>query len=74
MDAPFPAFRTPEEALPEGLTVSKAIARWRENRRVGERPFRPEPLLAPGELHGVMPTQLRHRRREAKRPDLASLT
>ena len=36
--------------LPSGLTVTEALSRWRN----GRSPH-PEPLLAAGELHGVMP-------------------
>jgi hypothetical protein len=40
-----------EASLPEDLTVAGAIATWRGR---ASRDW-PEPLLAAGELHGVMP-------------------
>ena len=40
----------PEPSLPPVLTVGEALSRWRD---AHARPF--EPLLAAGELHGVMP-------------------
>ena len=67
MDAPFLDSRSPKKALPAGLTVEEAIARWRESRVPGEPPAWSESLLAPGELHGVMPDALRKRPREERR-------
>lgn len=67
MDAPLTAImpddldETPKQAPEETteltveLTVSKAIAAWRERRGGTESPLWREPLLAAGELHGVMP-------------------
>ena len=43
-DRPF------EPSLPPELTVGEALSRWRDARAP-----RYEPLLAAGELHGVMP-------------------
>ncbi len=43
----------PEASLPDDLTVEGAIATWRGR----ETRTWPEPLLAAGELHGVMPRQ-----------------
>lgn len=42
------------------LTVSEALTRWRE-----ARDPRYAPLLAAGELHGVMPPLKRHPRRRS---------
>lgn len=46
-----------ETSLPSDLTVEAALTRWRESRAP-----RFEPLLAAGELHGVMPRVPRRRR------------
>lgn len=46
-----------EISLPSDLTVEEALTRWRESRAP-----RFEPLLAAGELHGVMPRSHRRRR------------
>jgi hypothetical protein len=58
MDAPIREPRTSEDTQPSDLTVESAIATWRKSRDPREsrnpRPW-PEPLLAAGELHGVMP-------------------
>ena len=69
MTAPFPDARNPEKMLPDGLTVDEAITRWRETHVAGERPAFPEPLLAPGELHGVMARMQRRRPRGVRRPE-----
>ena len=51
------ASETLETSLPSDLTVETALTRWRESRAP-----RFEPLLAAGELHGVMPRARRRRR------------
>ena len=51
------ASETLETSLPSDLTVEAALTRWRESRAP-----RFEPLLAAGELHGVMPRARRRRR------------
>ncbi|GEM_PF-3977303 len=60
MDAPFsriPFSGAPraDAPLPDGLTVEEAIDRWLRSRETPEPPPWHEPLLAAGELHGVMP-------------------
>ncbi len=50
--APIKVARDPEDTQPSDLTVESAIATWRKSR---EPRSWPEPLLAAGELHGVMP-------------------
>lgn len=53
MDAPIREIRQTDEFLPADLTAEEAIARWRDRRKASLP--QPEPLLAAGELHGVMP-------------------
>lgn len=53
--APTKAARDPEDTQPSDLTVESAIATWRKSREPRKPRSWPEPLLAAGELHGVMP-------------------
>lgn len=65
----------PEDLARETLTVEDVIVRWRRSqdaqRQDAQRrdaqpvPAQAEPLLAPGELHGVMPMTVRGRRRRS---------
>jgi hypothetical protein len=59
MDAPITEVRPSESdarvELTEEWTAEAAIAAWRKRHGVSEPQLRPEPLLAAGELHGVMP-------------------
>lgn len=54
-EAPIREARSSEDTQPSELTVEAAIATWRKSREPRDPRRWPEPLLAAGELHGVMP-------------------
>lgn len=56
----------PEDLAIETLTVEDVLVRWRRSHDAQPVPAQAEPLLAPGELHGVMPMTVRGRRRRSR--------
>jgi hypothetical protein len=54
-EAPIREARSSEDTQPSDLTVEGAIATWRKSREPRDLRRWPDPLLAAGELHGVMP-------------------